>query len=129
MAEGRRCPASAHRHNRHAAAGHRGFQKPLNRDLSLPDWGAQDGEYKTGKNGSGPGNGNGGSNNSSNGAGSQGQPAAQSQPTQMADVQQQAIGDVESFSLVVGPSGEVTHCASGGLRNVKNYPHFNQACK
>ncbi|CAK0783742.1 hypothetical protein CVIRNUC_006941 [Coccomyxa viridis] len=89
----------------------------------------KDGEYKTGKNGSGPGNGNGGSNNSSNGAGSQGQPAAQSQPTQMADVQQQAIGDVESFSLVVGPSGEVTHCASGGLRNVKNYPHFNQACK
>ena len=41
----------------------------------------------------------------------------------------QVIGDVESFSLVVGPSGEVTHCASGGLRNVKNYPHFNQACK
>ena len=36
---------------------------------------------------------------------------------------------MESFSLVVGPSGEVTHCASGGLRNVKNYPHFNQACK
>lgn len=89
----------------------------------------QDGEYKTSKNGNG-GNANtgNGSNNSSNGA-SQGQPAAQSQPAQMADMQQQVIGDVESFSLVVGPSGEVTHCASGGLRNVKNYPHFNQACK
>ena len=46
-----------------------------------------------------------------------------------APVSAQVIGDVESFSLVVGPSGEVTHCASGGLRNVKNYPHFNQACK
>ena len=44
-------------------------------------------------------------------------------------IPKQVIGDVESFSLVVGPSGEVTHCASGGLRNVKNYPHFNQACK
>ena len=113
-----------------AAAGYWGsrFKASLWEHKSLPDGDAQDGEYKTGKNGSGAGNGN-GSNNSSNGAGSQGQPAAQSQPTHMADVQQQVIGDVESFSLVVGPSGEVTHCASGGLRNVKNYPHFNQACK
>ena len=51
---------------------------------------AQDGEYKTNKNGNGAGNGGGGgSNNSSNGASQGGQPAAQSQPAQLADVQQQ----------------------------------------
>ena len=88
---------------------------------------AQDGEYKTNKNGNGAGNGGGGgSNNSSNGASQGGQPAAQSQPAQLADVQQQvgpsiweevptlshsgSLAASKSFALAASAAASVTGC-------------------
>ena len=68
---------------------------------------------------------NGGSNNSSNGAGSQGQPAAQSQPH--ADGRRAAAGHRGTSRASLWWSarlGRSRTAHSGGLRNVKNYPHF-----